>query len=206
VRNGVDEAEFFHVEPYELQNEESLLHTPEAYNRAHDEIGQVLRGSGVRIFLPPPYEAEDFDPRTGAYLRRYCQGVRTSPFDTSGTYEMLPPPEGMPGDTICINPWMVLVIDAWGNLRPCSHRGALPPFANILQQEMESAVNSIRILKLRRGHQCGKHDDICVGCKSKTPNSDPMKWRHTRRLEPLAGSENAKMATQEEEPLGALVE
>lgn len=177
----VDEIEFFHIEPFERGNEESLLNDPEAYRRLHDELGRIL-ADGPRVFLPPPFAPEDFDAE-GNFVRRHTQDAEASRFDTSESNTLDPRySHPYPKNVFCINPWMVLQIDSRGNISPCSHRLTLEPLANILRQGREEAINSFRAMKLRRGILSGRFDATCARCCSRAPSADPMRRRQVRVL------------------------
>ncbi len=125
-----------------------------------------------------------------------CQDVARSEFDTSHHDEVEseathPYPEGV----FCVCPWMTLIIDSWGNLYPCSHRMDVA-MGNILHQPLEQAMNTIGRLKLRHGMMKGKHNEVCPSCISKTPASDPMRRKLTRRI--------PAKATVHHEPAGAV--
>ncbi|MCE5228191.1 radical SAM protein [bacterium] len=177
----IDEMEFFHVEPFDRSNEESLLNEPDTYKKLHDELGAILAG-GPRVFLPPPFEPGDFDA-DGNYVRRHTQDAEASAFDTSESNTLDPRySHPYPKDVFCINPWMVLQIDCRGDIFPCAHRIDLPPLANILRQDRDEAINSLRFMKLRRGILSGNFDETCRRCCSRAPSADPMKRRQVRIL------------------------
>lgn len=177
----IDEIEFFHIEPFERENEESLLNDPDIYRKLHDELGEILAG-GPRVFLPPPFEPEDFDA-AGNFVRRHTQDAEASRFDTSESNTLDPRySHPYPKDVFCINPWMVLQIDSRGNIFPCAHRLTLGPLANILRQGRDEAINSFKTMKLRRGILGGRFDETCARCCSRAPSADPMKRRQVRVL------------------------
>ncbi len=181
--HGVDEMEFFHVEPMTKGNDESLVNDPEAYRRLHDELGAIFEGRDTRVFLPRPWDPADLDPATGELLRRHVQNEEASQFDTSESDTLDPRySHPYPTNTFCINPWMVLQIDSWGNIFPCAHRLHLGPLANIVRQGREEALNSYKFMKLRRDHLCGSLDPVCLACKSRSPAADPMRRRMVRVL------------------------
>jgi MoaA/NifB/PqqE/SkfB family radical SAM enzyme len=170
--HGVDEVQFIHVEPFSEQNDESLAATPEAYNRVRDEARGVAKQRGIGLFLPPPMLPQFHDAATGGYAWRHCE---TQPLPS--TDDMPFDPHPYPTGLHCICPWMTMVIDCWGNLFPCAHRNT-EPFANILRDDLPQALNSIRILRLRRAMLRGRHREACPSCRPASPYSDPL----TRRM------------------------
>ena len=177
VDHGVDEIEFFHVEPMSEDNEELLLNEPGAYDRLHEELGMILAGTGLRVYLPPP------DGSGAAAPSRHTQDEPGSRFDTSESNALDPRySHPYPTHTFCINPWMVLQIDSRGDMYPCGHRLHLGPFANILRQERDEALNSFAIMRLRHEHLTGRVDEECHRCRSRTPCADPMRRRQVRML------------------------
>ena len=177
IEHGVDEVQFFHVQPIARDNDESALHAPDRYNAVRRELRALADGSSTALFIPPPLEPEYLDPESGEYAWRHCyikDGDIPGAPDGRGpaAYPLHPYPEGLH----CICPWMVLVVDAWGNLYPCAYRNDRP-VGNILTQELEAAVNSAAMLRLRRELLRGRHREVCPFCKPTTPYADPLKRR-----------------------------
>ena len=182
IANNVDEIEVFHVDPITAENDESVVNLPEAYNEIHEKIGRIASNSSQYVFLPPPFSPENFDFKTRQYLPRLCQDIQRSEYDSSYSDRFDPEaPQPYPVDVFCLCPWMTQVIDCWGNVYPCAHR-TNAPFGNIIHQDLEGCVNSIKRLRLRRQMIQDKHDEICLSCHSITPSSDPMKRKLTRVL------------------------
>jgi MoaA/NifB/PqqE/SkfB family radical SAM enzyme len=182
VENAIDEVQFFHVEPFDRSNPESALNAAEDYNRIHDEIGVAAAGARTRLMVPPPLTPEYFDKTTGQYLWGRLEENLQSAIDTaelSSFYTDFSHP--YPPGVHCICPWMTLMIDAWGNLYPCAYRRDVA-YGNLLSQPLETALNSMRFLKLRRAMLARRHATYCHFCKPQHPYSDPMKRRLTRLL------------------------
>ncbi|HUT24786.1 MAG TPA: SPASM domain-containing protein, partial [Sumerlaeia bacterium] len=177
IGQGVDEVQFFHVQPIARDNDESALHAPDQYNALRRQLRALADGSSTALFIPPPLEPEYLDPETGEYAWRHCYTKDVDmPGAPDGQGEAAYPLHPYPKDIYCICPWMVLVVDAWGNLYPCAHRND-NPVGNILSQDLEAAVNSMAMLRLRRGLLRGRHREVCPFCKSTTPYADPLKRR-----------------------------
>lgn len=183
--HGVEELQIVHVEPMEPGNDESLLAEPAAYNAAHARLRAQAAGGPTLLLLPPPMLPEYRDPATGLY--RWLHGTDSLPRDegipvvshegdAAGPATAQLPPHPYPHGVHCICPWMTLMIDCRGNLNSCSHR-MQQPFANILRQEREEALNSIKILRLRRAMLRGRHGEVCPFCHTGQPYGDPMRCR-----------------------------
>ena len=147
---------------------------PEEYNETRERLVGAATRLGIQMFIPPPLTDEFYDPESGRYVWKH---VEQAPIQGAGGIAAHPYPEGVH----CICPWMTLTIDCWGNLYPCAHRLGVP-YGNILAQEREEAINTLDVLKRRRGILRGKHMEVCPNCKPSSPHSDPMKRRISRIL------------------------
>ncbi len=179
---GVDEVQMFHIEPMDTSNPESAVHCPAEWNEAHERLGEVIRrNSKTRVYLPPPYEADDIS-KDGRSLQRHTQLSRRSSHETYET-DAVPPgePDSYPEGVFCVCPWMVAIINCWGDLMPCSHRNE--PLGNVLNDGFEKAFNSNRHLRLRNNLVRGKLKGACALCTSKTPSSDPLRRRIVRAID-----------------------
>lgn len=177
---GVDEVQFFHVEPMELANEESALHVRDEYNAVHDQLGAMAAGAKIRLFLPPRYNESLFNG-DGTYRHRFTQGGATSEHETSHSQsfdESFDHP--YPKDVYCVCPWMVMIVDSWGNYFPCAHRNE--PVGNVLRDDLFTAFNSMKQMTLRKQLLRGEREGACLTCRSKSPSSDPLKRRILRSL------------------------
>ncbi len=179
---GIDEAQFFHIEPFGEANDESVATAADEYNAVRDRLRAAAREKNMAIVLPPPILPEYYNPVTGHYEWLHTLDAAPGESPPAPTEKTDPadrmPLHPYPSGVHCICPWMTLIIDCWGNLYPCGHRMA-EPFANILRQPREEALNSIRILKLRRQILQGRHEQACPFCKPSHTYSDPMKRRAT---------------------------
>jgi len=193
LEREITEVLFAHVEPFNTDNDESVLAVAEEYNAVRDRLRALARERGIGLLLPPPILPEYLDPKTGRYLWLHCElspmggeekGAHPSAARLTvearepGEPQPAPTPHPYPLGLHCICPWMTLVIDCWGNLYPCNHRRN-EPFANVLRQERQEAINSIRILRLRRQILRGRHEEACPQCQPIGPYADPMKRRLT---------------------------
>ncbi len=177
---GVDEPQFFHCEPMNLSNDESMLHEPELWNQIHDEMGQIIKDFPGRVYLPPKYQMGSITAE-GSYDKKFTQNEDISEFETAGSQnfpdeEINPYPE----ETLCVCPWMVMIIDSWGNVAPCAHRPE--PYMNLLRDGLDGGFNSLKYLKLRKSLLKGKYMGACATCHSKSSSSDPLRRKITRSI------------------------
>ncbi len=168
ARVGADCVQFSHVEPFGPPNEESVAALPERYNAVRERLLGLARARRMDLLVPPPMRPELLDPESGCYRWPDPPGKSPAPFSPEHPY---------PADVLCICPWMTLVIDCRGDLYPCAPRTHHPPFANILRQEIPQALNSMRILRLRKALLCGQHREVCAFCKPGAPYGDPLRRR-----------------------------
>jgi MoaA/NifB/PqqE/SkfB family radical SAM enzyme len=169
ARAGADCVQFLHVEPIGAGNDESVVAVPERYNTVRERLVELARARQIDLLVSPPIRSEFQDSENGGGL--WPEPTDTVPpvaFSTEYPY---------PAHVPCICPWMTLVIDCRGNLYPCAPRTNRPPFANILREEIPQALNSIRILRLRKALLCGQHREVCAFCRPGGPHGDPMRRR-----------------------------
>ncbi|HPS00343.1 MAG TPA: radical SAM/SPASM domain-containing protein [Candidatus Sumerlaeota bacterium] len=168
ARIGADCVQFAHVEPFGPENDESVVTLPDRYNAVRERLVEQARTRRIETLTPPPLRPEFRDPERGGYRWPEPEEKAPVPFSSEHPY---------PAHVPCICPWMTLVIDCRGNLYPCAPRTNRPPFANILRQEIPQALNSIRILRLRKALLRGQHRAVCAFCKPAGPYGDPMRRR-----------------------------
>ncbi|OPZ18452.1 MAG: Cyclic pyranopterin monophosphate synthase 1 [candidate division BRC1 bacterium ADurb.BinA364] len=180
---GVDEAQFNHIEPFGEANPESMIHDPEGYQALVEDILGQAEAAGMRAFIPPAFSADVFDWSAKQYRWSNYQDAAPGAYDKASTTRFDPRADHpYPSGVYCVCPWMTLNVDAWGNLYPCGPRAGGPPFANILRQDLDEAINSMKFLRLRRAMLRGEQEERCPGCRTTMPYADPLKRKTTRRL------------------------
>ncbi len=189
VEHEIDQFQCSHVEPFGQNNDESVFHCPTEYAQVRDELLALSRKTGLSLFFPPPMEPEFYDEKLAKYVWKHCENelvdLKKKQSENRDGYAseisretaiMLthPYPENVP----CITPWMTLVINVHGDISPCGYRLGMPT-GNILRDSHQVAVNSIKILKLRKALLNGRKDESCPMCSSCHPNLEPMTQRQS---------------------------
>lgn len=182
---GIEKAQFFHVFPFAKENDESAIHVPLEYNAVREELLALARKYPVECQIPPPLDPERPDSETGnGILPDWVLEEKPQPSGAGGPGSGAPGTPGAPGAEVslpypyprgvfCICPWMLVSVDCYGDLRPCGRRFE-DVYGNILRQDLNEAMNSIKILKLRRAIRKDRREAACLGCRRVIPHAEPM--------------------------------
>jgi radical SAM protein with 4Fe4S-binding SPASM domain len=163
---GIDIVQFIHVGPMEAANPESLVHRRGRYDEVHDALDEFSRRVDTFIAL---------------------SGRITG----SGSAELTDDLEAAAAEEhrYCLCPWYAIYVDARGGVQPCVTLRDRSPMGNIIDQDMDAALNSIPMMELRKRISNNQASSDCRRCLENNPFSmwgiEPL--RYEPRLSSLHG-------------------
>ena len=178
---AVTDVTFVHVMPRSRENTESLINTPELYEKVYHEAKRLIDDlHPMRVLLPAPFTASELEMVDRTDRERRLQQTRSDDLRDAGSRTSSRRVDAAGDDIYCASPWMMLFIAPNGDLHPCSHRQNDPPLGNLATTPFEQIWNGSAYRELRRRLYYHDLEGRCLTCEAETPNSEPMVRRPIR--------------------------